>query len=198
MEHAGRLVIRRSRWKATLWSLVCLVFVAGGIILAQPGTLGAVLVGDGGAVFFGLGVLIFARDALKPRVQLVLSPEGLEQRAIRPHVLIPWSQIKDVTVIKRSHGVKTLGITVRDPSLLPRHRLRERAQRSRWPGRVVKLLLAAVEVLYSGPSGIRDAISILREDVSPHATFELAMTGMPMNAKKLRQQLLKRRDSELS
>ena len=62
----------------------------------------------------------------------------------------------------------------------------------------MKLLLAAVEVLYSGPSGIRDAISILREDVSPHATFELAMTGMPMNAKKLRQQLLKRRDSELS
>lgn len=80
----GRLVIRRSRWKATVWSLVCVAFVTGGISLAQPGTLGAVLVGYGGAVFFGLGLLIFARDAVRPRVQLVLSPEGLEQRAAAP------------------------------------------------------------------------------------------------------------------
>jgi hypothetical protein len=125
------------------------------------------------ALFLSAAVLL-GRDVLRPRDLLRIHPDGLEQFVTKPHVFLPWDAIESFSVIERGHRVKTLGITVRDPSALPQ-----------------------AGALDSGVSGLRDAADTLREDVAQHATLELATTSLLLRADELAELLSRQRAAAL-
>ena len=197
MERDEVVVIRRSRGRAALVLAVTLPFtVLLAWILAQ-GTPGAVLFGGIGTAFFLFATVAVARDLVRPHDLLRIGPDGVDQRATSPRCFIPWSEITGVSVIDRGHRVKAIGITVRDPTVLPRAPLPIRAARTVWGGRVTKAVLVATEILYSGPGATPDALGRLGDDLAPHATFEFPATILTMRVDDLANLLRERREAAL-
>jgi hypothetical protein len=179
------LHIRRSRRKAVVWTVMALVLVLSaiwyGLKAGAPGKVIAAI----GVLLFGSGALMLAREALSPRDLLMVSPDGIDQRAVSPHAMIPWNEIADIQVIERAHRVKTLGVTVRHPELLPRRGQLGRVERSPWLGRGVKAGLAVLVIGAEGPSGIKDAVDAVREDTELHATFEIPTVALELGPDEL-------------
>jgi hypothetical protein len=189
MEPIGELRIRRSGRKTAVWAVVSAAMAIGSLLALYPTNTGGKILGVAGLVLFGAAALKLVFWLLSPRDLLRTGPDGIEQLAVRPEVLIPWAEISDITLVKRGHGVKTVGITVRDPSKFPAHGQLNPVMRSPWLTRTVKLLLGGTQLLYTGPTGINDAIGTLREDDSMHATFELSTLGWPVKPEPLVEQL---------
>lgn len=92
------VTLRTSRRKMILLLITSLLFVAGGIRIAseQP------LVGYSGAVFFGLGVIVFTIQLLPNSSYLHLTPEGFTFcNLFRSHT-VPWHLARDFAVIRVS------------------------------------------------------------------------------------------------
>ena len=185
MEPNGELRIRRSRSKVALWTVIALAMGAACSVYLLPGNIGAKLLGAVGALLFFGAAAVLLRDLLAPRDLMLIGPEGIDQRALRPHVLIPWEEITDISAIDRGHRVQTLGITVRDAAKLPKRGQLNPIMRSRWLPRFAKLLLGSAQLLYEGPSGVSDAVDTLRSDMTPHATFEISTLAFPISTKEL-------------
>jgi hypothetical protein len=90
------LRIRRSRVKLAPWLLLSVVFAAGFVRYFVPLGVGAKIIGIIGAVFFSWGAVKLLIELLVPRDVMVIGPEGIYQRAVRPHVLIRWREIADI------------------------------------------------------------------------------------------------------
>lgn len=189
VEPIGEIWIRRSGPKTAVWAVVSAGMAVGSMLALYPKNTGGKILGVAGLLLFGAAALKLLFWLLSPRDLLRTGPDGIEQLAVRPQVLIPWAEISDITVVKRPHRVKTVGITVRDPSRFPAHGQLNPVMRSRWLIRTVKLLLGGTQLLYTGPTGIKDAIGTLQEDDSMHTTFELSTLGWPVNPKPLVEQL---------
>jgi hypothetical protein len=189
MESIGELRIRRSGRKTAVWAVVSAGMAVGSMLALYPKNTGGKILGVAGLLLFGAVALKLIFWLLSPRDLLRTGPDGIEQLAVRPQGLIPWAEISNITVVKRGHGVKTVGITVRDPSKFPAHGQLNPVMRSPWLIRTVKLLLGGSQLLYTGPTGIKDAIGTVREDDSMHATFELSTLGWPIKPKPLVKQL---------
>ncbi len=92
------VTLRTSRWKMILLLITSLLFVAGGIWIAseQP------LVGYSGAVFFGLGVIVFTIQLLPNSSYLHLTPEGFTFCRLYRSRTVPWHLARDFAVIRVS------------------------------------------------------------------------------------------------
>jgi hypothetical protein len=177
--------IRRSRAKL-VWALaVSIGFLAFCVGYLMPLGIGAKIIGILGAVFFSGVALKVLIELVVPRDLLLIGPDGIYQRAVRPHVLIPWHEITDIGVIERSDRVTTLGVVVRNPSQFPQQGALGPLVNNRWMPRVVKLLLGASQLLYEGPAGAGDVVHTLGADMSSHATFEISTLGFPMSTQEL-------------
>lgn len=167
--------------KTTLWTIGSAVLtVACGGLLSE--NLGYKIVGVMGLLLFGGATVMLLGALVRPRDLLRAGPDGLEQLAVRPHVTLAWAEIADIAVVARDHRVRTLGITVRDPSRLPSGESRPDGARYRWFGRVVKLALGGVQLLAEGPTGVGDTLDTLRADLDRKATFEISTLGWTVNA----------------
>jgi hypothetical protein len=168
-----------------LWTIIAVALGAACLVYLLDGNLGSKILGiAGAALFFGVAAILL-RQLLVPRDLLRVGPDGIDQRAVRPHVLIRWDEIVDIRAIDRGHRVQTLGITVRVPSALPQHGQLNPIGRSRWIPRGAKFLLAGTQLLSEGPLGITDALDTLQSDASRHATFEISTVAFPMNTEQL-------------
>jgi hypothetical protein len=179
------LRIQRSRRQAALWTAISLGMGVACLVLLVPGNAGAKVLGIVAALLFFAVAVKLSRDLKAPRDLLLIGPEGIDQRAVRPHGLIPWREIADISAVDRGHRVRTVGITVRDASKLPKQGQLNPIIRSRWLPRFTKLFLGTAQVLYSGPSGVKDAADTFREDMSLHATFEISTLGFPISTDEL-------------
>jgi len=179
------LRIRRSRVKLAPWLLLTVVVAAAFVRYFVPGGVGAKIVGIGGAVFFGWAAVKLLIALVVPHDVLVIGPEGIYQRAVRPYVLIPWREIADIGVIERSDRVRTVGVIVRNRSQFPNHGPLGRLLSRRWVPWLLKLLLGVSVVLYAGGGGVGDAIKTLGADMSAHATFEISTLAFPMSTEEL-------------
>ena len=177
--------------------VVTLPFTVLFVLIVKQGGVAALLFGLLGICFFGFVTLAVARDMVRPHDLLRIGSNGIDQRATSPRSFIPWSEVADISIIKRGHGVKAIGITVRDPDHLPRALLPIRAIRSRWGGRVVKAALATTEVFYAGWTSAPDAFGHLFDDVAPHATLEIPATILTMRADDLAALLRERQATAL-
>lgn len=183
------LRIRRSRWKVALPTAIALGMGAGCLVWLVPTNIGGEIIGIAGAVvFFSVGLRLF-RELLVPRDVMLIGPEGIDQRAVHPHVLIPWGEIAHIGVIERSNRVMTLGITVRHPAQFFKRGALRPVRQSRWLPWFVKLLLGTSQLLYEGPAGVTDAVDTFREDMSAHATFEISTLAFPLSTEELVQLL---------
>lgn len=192
MEASELLCVRRSRGKAIVWTAIALVLLLASISYGSGGGVARTILATIGVLLFGFGMLLFAREALSPRALLVIGPDGIDQRAVSPHTMIPWKEIVDIRVIQRDHRVKTLGITVRHPELLPHRGQLGRLQRGRWLGLGVKSSLAVLAVAAEGPSGVKDASDALHGDTALHATFEIPTVALEQRPDELVAELNRR------
>jgi hypothetical protein len=149
-------------------------------VTVLSGNTGSKIIGGLGILLFGAATVMLLVRLVRPRDLLRADAVGMEQLAFRPHVTIAWADITDIAVIKRDHGVRTIGITVRDPSQLPRRARFLDVTKARSVGRLFKVLFAGVQLLAEGPAGTADAIDTLRADFDPKATFEIATLGWPI------------------
>ena len=186
------LRIRPSRVKLAPWLLFAVAATAAFVYYFVPGGVGAKVIGIGGAAFFGWGALKLLSALVVPRDVLVIGPEGVYQRAVRPHVLIPWHEITQIGVIERSDRVRTVGLIVRNPSHFRHRGPLGRLLSHRWVPWLLKLLLGASVVLYEEGGGVGDAIKTLGADMSAHATFEISTLAFPMSSEELVQILATR------
>lgn len=182
------LRFRRSVRKTALWAVGSAVLTLGCVSLLSQ-NLGYKIIGVMGILLFGAATVMLLVRLARPRDFLRAGPEGLEQLAVRPHVTLAWEQISDIKVIKRDNHVRTVGITVRDASLLPPQGHVPDLARHRWYGRVLKGFLGGVQLLAEGPTGIGDAVGTLRSDVDLKATFEISTLGWPVSTEQAVQQL---------
>lgn len=173
------LRIRRSARKTALWTVGSAILTFGSAGLLSE-NLGYKIIGVIGIVLFGAATVMLLARLVRPRDFLRAGPQGLEQLAVRPHVTLAWAEIADITVIKRDNRVRTIGITVRDPSRLPAGGHVPDLSRQRSYGRIVKGLLGGVQLLAEGPMGVGDTIGTLRADIDPKATFEISTLGWPV------------------
>lgn len=94
--------IRRSRAKLVWVLAIAIGFVATCVGFLVPLAIGAKIIGILGAVLFSCVALKALIELVVPRDLMVIGPDGVYQRAVRPHVLIPWHEITDIGVIERS------------------------------------------------------------------------------------------------
>jgi len=169
-EPAEMTVLRRSGWRALgklVWGLtigwigVALVLtvlnlkagIAVSIILVA--VLGGPLLVRAATIIVG-----FAPDVVWPRARISITDCGLHQAVVRPHVVVPWAEITEISLVG-ARRVKKLRLTVRDPAVaLHRRRLIRALQRTRWVGRVLHL--------YAGPVLLAESAG--HEERSRHAT----------------------------
>jgi hypothetical protein len=184
VERPHELVIQRTRKRALRWTISSLVLSAGGVGLIATGSTSEVVIGALSVLGFVPAAVYFGRDVIRPQPVLILSDEGLNCVYLRRPVMFPWSRITAVRVLERSQGVKTVGVTVRDPeTLLPPPGPVQRRLSGRWGQRAIKGALAALEVANDpGLGGLSDAAGTLREDIAQHSTIEIAVTGLPIKA----------------
>lgn len=178
------LRIRRSRAKLALWAAIGIALAAGSVGYLVPLGIGGKILGIACAVLFSFVALKLLVELVVPRDVIVIGPEGIYQRAVRPHVLIPWREITDIGVIERNDRVRTLGVKVRNPSQFPRGRP-SALLNNRWVPWLVKLLLGASVLLAEGSAGAGDAVKAVGEDMSSHATFEISTLGFPTSTEEL-------------
>jgi hypothetical protein len=177
------LRIRRSKRKTALWVVgAAILTIASASVLSK--NVGYKIAGVAGVLLFGAATVMLLVRLVRPRDFLRAGPVGIDQLAVRPHVTITWGEITDIAVIDRDHRVKTVGITVRDPSLLPRGGQVSGVIRSRWFGRLVKVLLGAVQLLAEGPAGASDVLDTARADLDLKATFEISTLGWPVSTER--------------
>ena len=110
------IVITNSRWKYVLLLLVCLGFVAGGVLMLMMDKQPKTIVGGWGCiVFFGAGVPIAVWQIFDSRPRLMIDEHGINDRTMGVG-LIPWSEIEDAYV-KSIERNDFICLVVRDPSL---------------------------------------------------------------------------------
>ncbi|HUE26509.1 MAG TPA: STM3941 family protein [Solirubrobacteraceae bacterium] len=177
------LRIRRSTRKTALWAVGAAILTAASVGLLSE-NLGYKIAGVIGLLLFGAATVMLLVRLVRPRDLLRAGPVGIDQLAVRPHVTVAWAEITDIEVINRDHRVKTVGITVRDPSRLPHRGQVSDVAQSRWFGRVVKVLLGGVQLLAEGPTGASDALDTVRADVDLKATFEISTLGWPVSTER--------------
>jgi hypothetical protein len=164
-----------------VWTVIALGMVAGSVWYGEHGRTAAMIIAVMGVLLFGFGALKFAREALSPRELLVAGPDGIDQRAVSPHAMIPWKEIADIRVIQLANHLKMLGITVHHPELLPHRGQLGRVQRSPWLGRGVKAGLVVLGFASDGvASGIGDAFETISEDTAMHATLEIPTVALEL------------------
>jgi hypothetical protein len=191
------LRIRRSRRQSAVWTAISLGMGIACVVILWPGNAGAKILAIVGALLFLAAAVKLSRGLLAPRDLMLIGPEGIDQRVVQPHVLIPWREIADIKAIDRGHRVQTLGITVRDASKLPKRGQLNPIMKSRWLPRFAKLLLGATQVLYAGPSGVKDAMDTFHEDMDLHATLEISTLAFPMRTEELVRVLRSRWSTEV-
>lgn len=183
MESNEVLRIRRSTRKTALWVVGAAILTVASVSVLS-GNIGYKIAGVVGLLLFGTATVMLLVRLVRPRDFLRAGPVGIDQLAVRPRVTIAWAEITNIAVINRDHRVTTVGITVRDPSRLPHGGQLSGVMRSRWFGRLVKVLLGAVQLLAEGPAGASDVLDTARADLDLKATFEISTLGWPVSTEK--------------
>jgi hypothetical protein len=179
----GVLVIRQSRRSALRWLVVTLVlFGFGGILELKDEPVIARI----GLVFAVLGTGLFAPGVVRPRSLVLLTPSGLQQSILRP-VFVPWSEITDISAVKRELGgaeLKSVCVSVRDPDKVVRGTSRWlwHAAQTRWWSPIFKLIYGAFLLAVEGPKGVADLKDVAKSDVKLRGIVEIPSTRLPMSA----------------
>ena len=186
MDNDEGLVVRQSRRSALRWLVITLVlFGFGGILELKDDP----VIGWIGLVFAVLGTALFGSGVLRPRSLVRLTPEGMQQPALRP-VFVPWSEITDISAVKREVGgakLKTVCVSVRDPDKVVHGTSRWlwHASQTRWWSPIFKLVYGACLLLVEGPKGVADLKDVAKSDVKPRGIVEIPSTGLPMRPDEL-------------
>jgi hypothetical protein len=176
----GDLVLRRSRFRALLWTIIdLLLFGLGGAVELKDKP----VIGYASLVFALLGVIVFAPGIVRPRDLVRLGRRGLTQVGLAGHdQFVPWSEVTEITTVKRSK-VTCVCVSVRDPDKILRGMPRQlwHIARGRWWSPSFKAVLGALALVAEGPAAASDLKDIMDYDATIHGIIEIpCAAGFPL------------------
>jgi hypothetical protein len=172
----GDLVLRRSRFRALLWTIIALLlFGVGGAVELKDKP----VIGYASLVFALLSVIVFAPGIVRPRDLVRLGRSGLTQVGLAGHDrFVPWSEVTEVTTVQRSK-VTSVCVSVRDPDKILRGMPRRlwHIARGHWWSASFKAVLGALALAVEGPAAASDLKDIMEFDATLHGIIEIPCSG---------------------
>jgi hypothetical protein len=193
MSEQEAVEFRRSRWRSlpflaltgvVTWGLAEMTVIAAGG--GAAGIVVLVVLVAPALCLFTWGTVFWAREVLVAHDSLRVTEDGIAQRGAFSVRAVPWSQVVDIAVTGPALGAKYVSITVRDARCLGRRTARTLALlQSRRPlGVLLRVWLAVMTLLASGPFGAKDAYDAATLDLPP-ARWDISTVAFPISTRRL-------------